>query len=641
MREHRKSLTVVTLAAAAAALLLVLFEAGLARADDDSGGLVNGEVVVKINPSSGATVDDINNEYGTATRDTFLASGGIYLLGLPSGADAENLAKRMEGDPRLVYAEPNFTVDAPEGDPRARAYGVGGPSPSSDPAAYRSQYAVGAMNLPDGSGVQGGGAVVAVLDTGVQRDHPELAGSLVGAYDFVDDDADPSDAPNGLNDDGDGEVDEMVGHGTHVAGIVHLVAPEATVMPLRVLDSDGRGNIFLVAEAVQYAVRNGADVINLSLGSSQESELLGDVMEDLALDKEGDEEGDDDKALEGVPPEGVFVAASAGNSGDETPRYPAASEEGVAAVTSVDANEAKSDFASFGPWVDVAAPGEGIHSAFPTSRYARWDGTSMATPFVAGQAALIRSAAPSLPASFEDDGGEARRQSVESTILSTARPLDAKNAAFSGKIGSGHADACASLAALLPGTGCGGSDATAPNTSISSGPAALTRSASATFRFVASEPTRRFECSLGGAAFAPCASTKSYFGLASKKHTFRVRAVDLAGNADASAAARTWTVDAGRPTVSSPRPAAGTRTRDRTPVIGATVRDSRTDLRKGNVVLYVDGRRKSNFSYDSATDRLSYGSGRLSYGRHTARIAAADDAGNTGGRAWSFAVRRR
>jgi len=132
-------------------------------------------------------------------------------------------------------------------------------------------------------------------------------------------------------------------------------------------------------------------------------------------------------------------------------------------------------------------------------------------------------------------------------------------------------------------------------------------------------------------------------GEASTSHTFRVRAVDGAGNVDATPAVRTWTVDAIRPRVGSPTPKPNSGTRDRTPAIRAVVRDSQTNLQKGNVRLFVDGKRISNsaFSYSASTDKLSYVPKRnLGYGRHTVKVAATDAAGNVGSRTWRFSVNR-
>jgi thermitase len=339
------------------------------------------------------------------------------LLGTPQGISPVTLANRImrnEQPLRVVYAEPNFRAGSPEGSRRHNAWPGGTPDPSSDTAPYRTQYAVGALNLSAAHGVnRGAGSVVAVIDTGVQANHPKLSGKLTEArYDFVDGDRNPADVGNGKDDDHDSVKDEMVGHGTHVTGIVALAAPEAKIMAVRALDSEGRGTTFGIAKAIRYAVRNGADVVNLSLGSSRESALLEDLLE-----------GDDDSSGRNA----VFVAA-AGNDNDRLPQYPAA-EDGAIAVTSVDHKEKKSGFANYGSWVTIAAPGSGIYSTFPTNRYASWDGTSMATPFVAAQAALIRSLQPS-----------ADSECVTEIIRATAKSLATSDPTYASQLGSGLAD---------------------------------------------------------------------------------------------------------------------------------------------------------------------------------------------------------
>lgn len=406
---------------------LTLLFAGPALADDDgddagSEDYVSDEVVVKLNPDlatgGGASIADINAAYGTTTLETVLSSKGIYLLKLPAAREPEEISESMESDTRLLYAEPNYFLEPPEGGRRHRWRGG-----LLDYAYSVVDYAADTLGLSGSrDGNRGDGTVVAVLDTGVQLNHRELRGSFTSArYDFVNDTRDFSDAPNSRDDDGDGHVDEMVGHGTHVAGIVNEVAPEARIMPLRVLDSDGIGNAFVIAEAVSYAADNGADVVNLSLSSPQQSEILADTIEDVAEER------------------GVAVVAAAGNDGATTLEYPAANEEAIA-VTSVGSTEQKSDFANYGLWVDVAAPGEDIESTVPINDYALSSGTSMATPFIAGQAALILSEDSSLDT-----------ECVETLIKDTARSLDASNPSYAGMLGAGHADIGASIDRIQAG----------------------------------------------------------------------------------------------------------------------------------------------------------------------------------------------
>lgn len=392
------------------------------QASDDD--FENGEVVVKLDqayldPITGSpvTVDDINASYDSTILQKLLGSAGIYLLKLPADSDTEGMADQMQADPRLLYAEPNFVAESPEGGARHRAR-------RAKESVLYGQYAYEALNLSCAHRIsKGGGATVAVLDTGAQLRHPALKDNFAGTakYDFVDDNTNVSDHPVGLDSDGNGLKDELVGHGTHVAGIVNLVAPSSDIMPLRVLDSEGYGNVFIIAEAISFARQNGADVINLSLSTTAQSDLLADVIED-ATD------------------EGTVVVAAAGNDNTDLAHYPAAGD-GVLAVTSVDKNEKKSGFASYGAWVDVAAPGSGIRSTFPVNRYMPWSGTSMAAPFVAGQAALIRNADGSLDP-----------EAVEALIQETARPLDETNPLHAGMLGAGHSNVGASLGELRPGT---------------------------------------------------------------------------------------------------------------------------------------------------------------------------------------------
>src|ERR671910_474613 len=385
-------------------LLMLSGAASRAQAACGLGSFVPNQVIVKLD--QGATITQINATYGSTVVEPFPGSTDIFLLGLPTSSGVQKTVERMASDPRLLYAEPNFFAQSPEGGGRHKAFGVSDVAPTSD------EYAARALGLERAHDIsQGEGTTVAVVDTGAQLDHPALAANFkwVSRYDFVGNDTDPSDRP--------------VGQGTHVAGIVDITAPKAKIMPLRVLDTEGYGNVFTIAKAVYFAEQNRADVINLSLGSPSRSKLLQEVIEDATAN-------------------GVVVAAAAGNSNSSVPHYPAAgdglraSADGLVAVTSVSKYKAKSDFANYGTWVDIAAPGEGIRSAFPVSKYAYWSGTSMATPFVSGQAALIHAVYGSL-----DPAG------VEEKIRSSARSLLATDPLYAAMLGAGRADVCNSLSA--------------------------------------------------------------------------------------------------------------------------------------------------------------------------------------------------
>lgn len=368
------------------------------------------QVVVKLNPLAGSTIAEINRTYGTTTSKPLLNSAGIYLLQVPDGTTAAALAEQMAADLRLLYAEPNFVGAAPEGVGR-HTWGWGG----LDGAPQASQAAITQLGLPTAwQYSRGAGVVVAVLDSGVQLNHPALAAVwTVERYDFVDDDDNPQVITAGA-------TALAIGHGTHVAGIVHLVAPDARIMPLRVLDNQGRGDIFQLAEAIIYATTHGAKVINMSLGTNEASDLLDDI-------------------TQWATSRGVTVVAAAGNLNTKERQYPAASSC-VLAITALNERQQKADFANYGSWIALAAPGVSIYSSLPPDGYGWWSGTSMATPWAAGQAALIYSLNAQLDV----------RQIAE-LMVGTAQSVDGANPKFRGKLGAGLPALDVSLARLASG----------------------------------------------------------------------------------------------------------------------------------------------------------------------------------------------
>ena len=230
---------------------------------------------------------------------------------------------------------------------------------------------------------------VAVLDTGIDIDHPWLASKLVAGYDFVDNDAYPTEVANHLDLDGDTVIDEAVGHGTHVAGIVALAAPDAKIMPIRIFNSDGLGSYFNIAQGIVYAVDHGADVINLSGSGADDVQILRDA---IAYAENNNV---------------IFVSSGGVNSLD----YPA-SYASVISVGAADANDYAQPFAEYsGQSVSTYAPGASIFSAYFDNSGVGWSGNSMATPFVAGGAALLLST------------GNCDYDCVHDTIADSAHPV--------------------------------------------------------------------------------------------------------------------------------------------------------------------------------------------------------------------------
>ena len=209
------------------------------------------------------------------------------------------------------------------------------------------------------------GVTIAVIDTGVDTQHPWLASQLDPAgLDFVDYDSDPSEEGS--------DSDGSYGHGTSVTGIIRQIAPRSTILPLRALSQDGSGNVIDVVRAVYYAVSQDADIINLSLGGPVDSYAL-------------------TTALQYAASRGVLITSTAGNEGQQRINYPGSLAAGIGnmiSVTSVGASGLKSAFANYHPGVEISAPGEVVYGPYPDNRMAAWSGTSMAAPVVAGALAL-------------------------------------------------------------------------------------------------------------------------------------------------------------------------------------------------------------------------------------------------------------
>jgi subtilisin family serine protease len=323
---------------------------------------------------------------------------------LTAGGDAstEELLEDLNARPEVLYAEPNHRYKAfltPNDPLFSSTWGLHNTGQSGGVADAD-------IDAPEAWDVTTGdpGVTVAVVDTGVDLDHPDLLGNLVPGWDFVGGDASPDDGH---------------GHGTHVSGTIGAVgdngtgvagvAWDASIMPLKALDDSGFGDADDVAAAFVYAGEQGARVVNASLGGPF-SQTIADAV--------------------AASPGTLFVVA-AGNSGsnnDVSPAYPCnLTASNLICVAATTRTDALASFSSYGKTsVDVGAPGKSIVSTVPPevvgASYASSDGTSMATPHVVGAAVLIWSAIPG-----------ATVEGVKKVLLQSADPLSA----LSGKTVSG------------------------------------------------------------------------------------------------------------------------------------------------------------------------------------------------------------
>ena len=225
------------------------------------------EVIVRLHPSSDVRAFALSKGLDSSPKAIDqLGDLPIYRLKIADGKLPPRKALELEQDWRVQYAEPNYDGQLPEARLRS-TWVVGG-----DTHDYTAQWASATMHLAEAHAIsRGAGVTIALLDTGVDASHPALDGHLTAGYDFVDLDDDPSE-------EGAYGDDLAFGHGTHVAGLLALAAPEAKIMPLRTLDSSGVGTIWAQVQAIRFAVMRGADVINMSYSFSQPSKLMNDAI---------------------------------------------------------------------------------------------------------------------------------------------------------------------------------------------------------------------------------------------------------------------------------------------------------------------------------------------------------------------------
>lgn len=278
----------------------------------------------------------------------------------------------------------------------------------SDPL-FALQWGVVQISALESWAISRGAATIpiAVVDTGVDASHPDLAGQILPGYDFANGDADPSDDN---------------GHGTAMTGIIVAkadnaigvagIAPEARVLPVKVLDADGTGYYSAVAEGIIYAVDQGAKVINLSLAGADASTTL-------------------QSAVDYARAHGAIVVAAAGNYGTGVPMYPAACN-GAVAITASDARDQRATFSNYGAWTSLAAPGVGIFTTAPGGSYAGVTGTSPATAVASGAFALLLAANPDMTG-------------ADAVARATAKTLDIGTSGWDPYSGFGRVDAYAAL----------------------------------------------------------------------------------------------------------------------------------------------------------------------------------------------------
>lgn len=362
---------------------------------------VPGRLLVKpMESADSATVDSVLRVRGAAIRRRVPALG-IHVVDVPessSGAIADSLKKTG----LFEYVEPDYYAH------------TGGAAETPNDPAYISQWHLQKIGGPTAWTLNTGSpsVVVAVIDSGVYAEHPDLAGKLVAGWSFTD---------------SSGNTADVLGHGTAVAGTLAAatnngigvagVSWGSLIMPLVVVDSSNYAAYSDIASAIQYAADHGVRIVNISVGGPNASAALQSAV-NYAWNK------------------GALIFASAMNESTTAPYYPAACTH-VVAVTASDSYDRLATFSNYGNWVTLAAPGTNILTTMNGGGYGYWNGTSFASPIAAGVAALVLATNPKLT-------------NQELLAVLTATADDIGDPGFDSSFGWGRINAARAVRAVEP-----------------------------------------------------------------------------------------------------------------------------------------------------------------------------------------------
>lgn len=363
---------------------------------EDDTPYMAGRLLVQFAPgTSEEEKAEIHTRLGAEVVDAIPALG-IQILQVPE--EATSMVFAYQAEPAVTFAEPDYIAkiagwpDGPVLSATALTTVGEGLTMQPDDPLYPDMWNLAKIQADRGWDITVGSSsvTIAVIDTGADASHPDLQGKLIAGRDFVNNDDDPADDQ---------------GHGTHVAGTAAAatnnnvgiagMAWDVKVMPVKALSSAGAGAHSWIANGIVWATDNGADVINMSLGGPYTSATM-------------------QQAVNYAWEQGSVVIAAAGNGRTSNPTYPAAYENAMGVSASTQSDE-RASFSNYGNYVSVASPGVSIMSTTRGGNYQAWSGTSMATPHVAGLAALIKSIHP-------DWTNAQIRETLEETAIDLGTP---------------------------------------------------------------------------------------------------------------------------------------------------------------------------------------------------------------------------
>ncbi len=387
--------------ARAAALIAACLSASLAQAD------VERMLILRLAPGASPTL--IASRYQIKLLDR-TPNAPFALYRAMSASHAARVQLRMASDAQIVWAEDNAGVATPENQRSAATRPKkGGSVPAVGDRAKLVQVNSGYLtqvNWTSGIASAAGRTVrIAVLDNGLSQAQTALWSKVVASVNLIEPGLPAYDAPRSTDSNGNGFLDEAVGHGTMVAGLVDVVSPQSKLVIARVADSDGNATAWTLIKGLAFAATAGAEIANVSLGSLAQIPALNDT-------------------LDWCEEQHLLVVASIGNDAIEGAAYPARSNKTVC-VVGLDAASAKATFSNWEGRADVAAPAVGLASQFWDGELAAWSGTSFAAPLVTGALAeYVRRSGNRL-------SPELMRIALENSVDN----IDAINPGFRGELG--------------------------------------------------------------------------------------------------------------------------------------------------------------------------------------------------------------
>lgn len=526
-------------------------------------GLADAELAKILKPHGGKSIAKID-------------AIGLHIVQLPAQGSEKAIAALLARNPHLKFAEPDMLVK---------------PAGTANDKYYANAWHLPKIGVPTAwDSSTGSNQVIAILDTGIDAAHPDLAGKLVPGWNFYNGNADTSD---------------VHGHGTAVGGAavaltnntigVAAVAPGAMLMPVRIADPNAWATWSTVAQGLTWAADNGADVANISYNGVSGSASV-------------------QSAAQYMKNKGGLVVVAAGNNGIAETIAPSST---MITVSATDSADAKTSWSSFGNFVDIAAPGINIYTTAKGGGYSVSWGTSLASPVVAGAVALIKAANPTLAPS-----------DVERVLFSTA--VDLGTAGFDTYFGNGRVNAAAATAMALTTTTM---DTSAPTVAITSPSTGASVKGLVTVGVSAADDigVAKVQLEANGTLIATDITAPYSFSWDSSSvtdgaATLRVYAYDAAGNYSSATTSVTVanTADTTAPAASIKNPVNGAKVSG---TVGITA--SATDnVAVTKLALYIDGAQVA--SSTSASLSYSWNTRKAASGSHTLEVRANDAAGNSG-----------